>query len=142
MDSCYVIYKKSHVTFFLLVSTSSLPLPSNQIFATLKWLCRDIGNSFHFYLYIYIFYVFTSYPQNIHETKCWTQKLPTGKNFGPTKQPREKGFNPQNSHEKKFRTHGIPTRTDLGPTKAQWYDSLRPMRPTMAEDPRNLAQSQ
>ena len=142
MDSRCVSYKKSHVTFFLLVSTSSLPLPSNRIFATLKWLCRDIGNSFHFYLYIYIFYMFTSYLQYIHKTKCWTQKIPTGKNFGPTKYPREKSFNPRNTHEKKFRTHEIPMRTDFGPTKAQWYDSLRPMRPTIAQDPRNLAQSQ
>ena len=143
MDSRYVSYKKSHVTFFLLVSTSSLPLPCNKIFATLKWLCRDIGNSFHFYLYIYIFfYMFTSYPQNIDEAQCWTQKIPTGKNFGSTKYPREKSFNPRNTHEKKFRTHEIPTRTDFGPTKAQWYNSLRPMRPTMAQHPPNLAQSQ
>ena len=35
----------------------------------------------------------------------------------------------------------IPTRKNLGPTKARCHDGTRPARPTMARDPRNLAQT-
>ena len=110
MDSRYVSYKKSHVTFFLLVPTSSLPLPCNQIFATLKWLCRDIGNSFHFYLYIYIYiYIFIC--------SQVTHKISTRQNVGSRKYPQEKTLALQNSHEKKVLTHEIPTRKNFGPTE-------------------------
>ena len=51
--------------------------------------------------------------------------------FEPTK-------NPQKNHQKKSSTHEIPTRTNFGPTKARWHDGLRP---TMAQNPRNLAHS-
>ena len=67
------------------------------------------------------------YPQNIHEKKFWTHKIPTGKNFRRTKYPWEKISDPQKTHEKKFRTR-----------KVRWYDGTRP---TMARNPRNLAHS-
>ena len=52
-----------------------------------------------------------------HKRKSWTHKIPTRKNFGPTKYPREKIWDPRNTHEKKFETHEIPTRKYFGPTK-------------------------
>ena len=68
--------------------------------------------------------------------KFWTDKVPTRKNFRPTKNPRGKILDPRNIHEKKFQTHEIPT-------KARWHDGIKPMRTTttIARDPRNLAHS-
>ena len=42
-----ILLKKSSLTFFKLVPTSTplSPLFSNKIFATLKWVCREIGNN-------------------------------------------------------------------------------------------------
>ena len=37
--------------------------------------------------------------------KFWTHEIPTRKNVGPTKYPREKMLDPLNTHEKTFRTH-------------------------------------
>ena len=37
--------------------------------------------------------------------------------------------------------HEISTRKNFGTTKAQWHDGVRPMRPTMAPEPRSLAHS-
>ena len=128
MDSRYVSYKKSHVTFFLLVSTSSLPLPFNKIFATLKWLCRDIGNSFHFYLYIYIYFFICSRV---------THKISTRHNVGPRKYPQEKTLALQNTHEKKVLTHEIPTRKNFEPTKypREPISDLRRHNGTIVWDP-------
>ena len=58
-----------------------------------------------------------------NERKFWTHEIPSRKNFGPTKYPREN-----------FRTHEIPT-------KEGWHDGTTLTRPTMARDPRNLANS-
>ena len=73
-------------------------------------------------------------PQNTHEKKFGTHEIPTRRNWGPTKYPREKIEDPQNTHWKKLMTHKLPM-------KAQWYDVTRPTRPTMARDPLNLANS-
>ena len=82
------------------------------------------------------------YPRSTHEKKLWTHEIPTRKNLGPTKYPREKiwdprdkMWDPRNTHEKKFGTYEIPT-------KARWHNGTRPTRPTMARKPRNLAHSQ
>ena len=64
-----------------------------------------------------------------------------GKDFRPMKILTRKNLDPRNTNEKKFQTHEIPTRKNYGPTKARWHDSMRPTRPTMARDPRNLAHS-
>ena len=60
-------------------------------------------------------------PQNIHEKKFWTHKIPTRQNFGATKY-----------HEKKIWTHEIPA-------KIQRHDSTRPTKPTIARDSLNVA---
>ena len=53
-----------------------------------------------------------------HEKIFWAHEIPTRKNFGPTKYPREKIWTDEgNTHEKKFRTRKIPTRLSFGPTK-------------------------
>ena len=80
----------------------------------------------------------------IHEIptkKSGTHEIPARKNLGPTKYRREKVWDPRqkisgtrNTHKKIFSTNEMPTR-------AQWHDSTRPTRPTMAHDPRNLAHS-
>ena len=49
----------------------------------------------------------------------------------------EKNFG---THEKKFQTHETP-RDNFRPTRARWHDGTKPMRPTIARDPRNLAHS-
>ena len=84
-------------------------------------------------------------PKHTPEKTIWTHKIPTRrnfsptkysrkKNFGPTKYTREIIFDPRTNHKKKFRTHEIPT-------KARWHDHTRSTRPTMAHDPLNLAYS-
>ena len=80
-------------------------------------------------------------PQNTHDEKCWTHELTTRKNFEPKKYLEEKTQDPGNTHEKVFWTHGIPTRKNFKPTKARWHRGTRPTRPTMTQDPRNLAHS-
>ena len=67
-------------------------------------------------------------PRNTHERKFQSHKIPTTKNFGSTKYPREKILDPRNTHEKKFWTHEIPT-------KARCHDGTKPTRPTIAHDP-------
>ena len=57
-----------------------------------------------------------------------SHEKPTRKNFGSTKYPQETILDPQNTREE---IH----------IKAQWHDSTRPMRPTVTQDPRNLAHS-
>ena len=52
-----------------------------------------------------------------YERKFWTLEIPTRRNLGPTKYPREKVLDPRNTHEKKLWTHEIPTRKYFGPTK-------------------------
>ena len=44
-----------------------------------------------------------------HGRKFWTHEIPTRKNLGLTKYPRENILDPRNTHEKKFWTHEIPT---------------------------------
>ena len=81
-------------------------------------------------------------PLNIHEKTFRTHEIPTRKNLGPTKYPREKISDPrntqgkkfetheipttkirdpQNTHRKIFWTHEIPTRKIFRPTKARWH---------------------
>ena len=91
--------------------------------------------------------------KSITRKNNWTQEIPTRKssdqvylrknfgptntheeNFGPTKYPQEKILNPRKTHEEKFWTHEIFT-------KARWHDGIKPMRTTIARDPRNLAHS-
>ena len=67
-------------------------------------------------------------PRNTYKIKFWTHE----------KYPREKISDPRNTHENKSWTHEIPTRKDFEPTKARWQHSTRP---TMAQDPWNLAHS-
>ena len=45
------------------------------------------------YLFLFLTYMFTSNPQNVHVKKLWTHKIPIKKNFGPTK-PARKIFEP------------------------------------------------
>ena len=90
-------------------------------------------------------------PTKFSWEKFWTDEITTRKNLGSTKYPRkkvgltkyppEKIWDPlqkisdtRNTHKKIFSTNEMPT-------KAQWHDSTRPTRPTMAHDPRNLAHS-
>ena len=73
-------------------------------------------------------------PPNTHENKFQTLETPTRKNFGHTKYPQENILDPRYTHEKKFWTQEIPT-------KGRWHDSTKPTRPTIARDPRNLANS-
>ena len=57
----------------------------------------------------------------------------------------EKKSDPRKMHEKKIRINETPTRkkirTHIILTKAQWHHGIRPTRPTMARDPRNLGHS-
>ena len=53
-----------------------------------------------------------------HERKFWTHKIPTRKNLGPKKHPREKTLNTRKIHVKKFGIHEIPTRRYFRPTKS------------------------
>ena len=68
--------------------------------------------------------------QNTHQKIYWTHEIPT-----------RKILDLRNTRKKKIYTQEIPTRKNFGPTKARWYDGTRPMRPTMASGPRNLAHS-
>ena len=87
-------------------------------------------------------------PRNTLAKKSWTHEIPTKKietcqiptrkNLGHTKYPREKMWGSRNTHKKIFWTHKIPTRKIFGPTKAQCHDGTRP---AIARDPRNLAHS-
>ena len=43
--------------------------------------------------------------------------MPTRKNIGPTKYPREKTLDQLNTRKKKFETHEIPKKKNFGPTK-------------------------
>ena len=43
-------------------------------------------------------------PQNIHEKKFWTRKIPTKKSVGPAKYPRKK-FGPTKYPREKFQNH-------------------------------------
>ena len=82
-------------------------------------------------------------PLNIHEKTFRIHEIPTRKNLGPTKYPREKISDPRNTHGKKFETHEIPTtkirdpqnthrkifwtheiptRKIFRPTKAGWHE--------------------
>ena len=62
-----------------------------------------------------------------HEKIFWAHEIPTRKNFGPTKYPREKIWTDEgNTHEKKFRTRKIPTRLSFGPTKYPLEKILNP----------------
>ena len=69
-------------------------------------------------------------PRNTYEEKFRSHKIPARKNFGPKKYPPENISDPRNTHEKKFR-----------PTNARWHHVLRPTRPKMTQDLRNLAHS-
>ena len=60
-------------------------------------------------------------PQNIHEKKFWTHKIPTRQNFEPTKYQPDKILEPRNTTRKKF-----------GPTKYP-----RRYNGTIALDPQN-----
>ena len=55
----------------------------------------------------------------INYKKKMGHEIPTRKKFGPT-----------NTHEKNFR-----------PTNARWHNGIKPTRPTIARDLRNLAHS-
>ena len=47
-----------------------------------------------------------------HERKFWTHEIPTRKNLGPTKYPKEKIWDSPNTHGKKFRPTKYPRRHD------------------------------
>ena len=89
-------------------------------------------------------------PQNTHK-KVWTHEIPARKMFGPMKYQKKKFWSHKvspmkvldswNNKEKIIWTHEIPTRTNLGPTKGRWLMARIPTRPTMTQDPRNLAHS-
>ena len=70
--------------------------------------------------------------QNTHEKKNLTHQILTRKILGPTR----KNFRPT----KHLETHETP-RDNFRPTRARWHDGTKPMRPTIARDPRNLAHS-
>ena len=65
------------------------------------------------YLFLFLFYMFTSYPQNVHE-----------KNFRPTNYSREKILDSQTTHEKNFWSHeGMIARWH---ETHETYDGTRP----------------
>ena len=66
--------------------------------------------------------------RNTHQKKFWTHEIPTGKDLGPIKYPRENILDPRDIHEKKFWTQEVPT-------KARWHNGTRPTKPTMVRDP-------
>ena len=57
------------------------------------------------------------------------------------KYPREKLSDSRNTHEKKCWIHEMPSRKNLGPMKGRYHHGMRPTRPTMARELRNLADS-
>ena len=73
-------------------------------------------------------------PRNTQEKRSGIHEIPMRKNLGTTNYLREKIWDLRNTHEKKFVTHEIPT-------KARWHNTIKPTRPTMARDQRNLAHS-
>ena len=87
------------------------------------------------YLFIFLAYIFTSYPRNMHQNKIfdsqkthekkpWTHEITTRRNFVTTKYPREKISDPQNIHENKIRTlEGTMTRWN---ETHKTHDSTKP----------------
>ena len=61
-----------------------------------------------------------TYARNTHEKKSQTREYP----------------------QEKFQTHEISTINNFGPAKAQWHDSTKPTRSTIAHDTGNLAHSE
>ena len=124
MDSPYVSYKNQpHLPFFLLVlifGTLVLYLvPSNKIFATLKQVCRKIENNYCILKCNLKLKKFRTHKtlarkivdsRNTYEKKLWTHEIPMRRNFGPTKNTREKN---SDSHR-------------LDDTMVQDHDSARP----------------
>ena len=60
-----------------------------------------LGQEYGIYLFLFLTYIFTRYLRNMHKKKplnprkhprgkVWTHKIPTRKNFAPTKYSREK----------------------------------------------------
>ena len=114
-------------------------------------------------MFIFLTYIFTSYPGNIHEKKFCTHEISTRKNAGPTKYPRKKILfprtrktfgptkyprekisdprntlekkisNPRNTHEKKFQTHETHRRKNFGPTKYPREKKIRILKGTVAQ---------
>ena len=90
------------------------------------------------YLFLFLTYILTSYPRNIyeknfgptkhqrekgldpqntHDEKFWTHKIPTRKKFEPQNIHEKTILDPRKTNEKKIRTHEIPTRKNFEPTK-------------------------
>ena len=84
-------------------------------------------------------------PWDTHEKKFCTHEIPTRKNFGPTKYPREKTLDTRNTHKTRntpeniFWTHEIPTRKYFGPTKypRKHFGARHTDEGTMALNPRD-----
>ena len=76
---------------------------------------------------------------NTLEKNFWTHDVPTRKQFGSTKCPREKLLDPRSTHEKNFGTHEVPMRKTFRPTKYPREKILNPRTQdgTMARDPRD-----
>ena len=75
-------------------------------------------------------YIFMNYPENTHKKKSWTHKIPTRRNIGPKKYPRQKIVYPQNTNQHKFWAHEwaheIPRRRSFKPTKHPQEKALDP----------------
>lgn len=66
-------------------------------------ISNKLGEECGIYLFLFFTYIFTSYPQSIHEKNVWTNEIPTKKKyFGRTKYPREETLDSQNAHERNF----------------------------------------
>ena len=110
-----------------------------------------MGEEYGIYLLIFLTYIFTIYPQNIHKNKIlnpwnthnkksWAYEIPTRRNFVPTKYPWEKNLdpqdtqkkktsNPQDTQKKRIWTHKI----DLLLSFFYFYDSLHFNSPWMID---------
>ena len=75
-----------------------------QLFLNVTYF-KLTGEECRIYLFIFLIFIFTSYPRNIHEKKIYTHETSTRKNVGPTKYPRKKLLDPRNTHEKKSYSH-------------------------------------
>ena len=101
-------------------------------------------------------------PQSTHEKNFRSHEYPR-RNFGRTKYSQKKKFRPKNTHEKNFWTHELltiknlglsnthekkslkplkyPGKTNLHPQNARRHSGTKPTKPTIARDPRNIAQT-
>lgn len=75
-------------------------------------ILSKLGEECGIYLFLFFTYIFTSFPQSIHEKNVWTNEIPTKKKyFGRTKYPILTKYS-----REKFWTYEITTRKNSGLT--------------------------